>query len=98
MLWPLAEGGYDWLTYGKFRYLPVCLPAFLVSSVILAVYAHGCARRSWRVRRAELLFLLLFVLAVGAKVAVFIEARRDDQRNETQESRRAQYRPSHDRE
>ena len=85
MLWPLAEGGYAWLTYGKFSYLPVFFPAFLVSLVISAVYAHGFARRSWRVRRAELLFLLVYVLAVGAKVAVFIEARRNDQRNEIQE-------------
>jgi hypothetical protein len=80
MVWPLAQGGYVWLTYGMFSYLPVFMPAFVVGLVISVVYAHGFARRSWTVRRTERLFFLVFVLAVAAKVAVFIEGRRQDQR------------------
>ena len=80
MVWPLVKGGYAWLTYGRLSYLPLFFPAFLVGLVFSAIYAHGFARRSWTVRKAEPLFLLLFVLAVGAKVAVFMMGRRDDQR------------------
>jgi hypothetical protein len=86
MLWALAEGGYAGLGYGQFSFFPLFIPAFLAGLVISAFYAHGFARRLWTVRRTEWLFFLLFVLAVGAKVAVFIEGRRDDQRAAAQDA------------
>ena len=72
MAWALAEGGYAILGYAQFSFLPVFIPAFLVGLVIMGLYAHGFARRSWTVRKAELLFFLLFFLAVAAKVALVI--------------------------
>src|SRR5688500_10024549 len=55
MAWAMAVGGYAGLTYGQFSYIPMFIPAFLGGLVISAIYVHGFARRSWTVRKNELL-------------------------------------------
>ena len=81
MAWAVAYGGYAYLTYGMFSYLPLFFPAFLVGLVLSAIYVHGFARRSWTVRQPELVFFVLFVLAIVGKVALFVAGERADRRD-----------------
>ena len=71
MAWAIAYGGFAGLTYAKFSYFPLLVPGVLVGLVISGIYVYGFARRSWTVRKSELLFFLLLFLAVAAKVVVF---------------------------
>ena len=72
MAWAVADLDYRLLGYGQISFLPVFIPALLVGLVTLTIFLYGLVRRSWTVRKTELLFFLLFFLAVAAKVALFI--------------------------
>ena len=73
MAWALVKDGYGLLGYVQFSFMPLFIPAFVMGLLISAIFVHGFARRSWTVRQTELLFFLLFSLAVAAKVTFFLE-------------------------
>jgi len=71
MAWSLyADRGsaYPMLGYAQVSYIPVFMPALLVSLVVVGFYTHGFARRSWTARGPERAFFVLLILAVAAKV------------------------------
>ena len=72
MAWGLASGD-RLLGYGQLGFVPLFIPAFLVSLVIAAIYVYGFVRRSWTVRQSEHLFFFLVVLAAAAKITLFLE-------------------------
>ena len=68
MAWAVAKGGYAGVGYAKFSLFPLFIPALLVGVVISAIYVYGIARRSWTLRKSEVVFILLLFLAVVYKV------------------------------
>jgi uncharacterized membrane protein len=72
MAWALYKGGFSMLGYGQISYIPVFMPALLVSLVVVGFYIHGFMRRSWTARGAERAFFVLLTLAVTAKVIVAV--------------------------
>lgn len=65
-------GGYAPLGYGQVSYLPVFMPTLVVALVVCGIYIHGFVRRSWTAQKGEWLFFALLVVAVAAKVVVFL--------------------------
>jgi len=72
MAWALYKGGFAPLGYGQISYIPVFIPALLVSLVVVGFYIHGFTRRSWTVRGAERAFFILLSVSVAAKILVTI--------------------------
>ena len=63
---------YAGMGYAYWFFFPVFLPAVLVALVIIGIYAYGFAWQSWRPRRAEWAFFVLFALAVAAHIGLII--------------------------
>jgi len=69
MAWAMAAGGYAGVGYAKVSFFPLFVPAFVVGVVISVIYVYGVARRSWTLRKSEVVFFLVLFLAIALKLS-----------------------------
>jgi hypothetical protein len=72
MTWALLKGGYTFLGYFNVSYAPVFIPAAVASLIISVIYVNGFMRRAWRPQTLEWIFLLVFVVALAAKIILVV--------------------------
>jgi hypothetical protein len=68
----LREGGYATMSYAVQSFFPFFLPAILIFLVVTGVYGYGYTRLSWKPRKLEVVFFVIFVVTLVYKYFAFL--------------------------